>query len=55
MLIVEFREIRSEIYQRLNIKFNIKNLLKNLNVYAEDQSYVDTINSIIESNNLLSI
>ena len=30
---------------------NIKLLTKTLNVYAEDKAYVDTINSIIDSNN----
>ena len=47
----EFRRIRSEISD-FNNDFNIKMLTSSLNVYAEDKSYVDTINKIIDSNNL---
>ena len=34
------------------MKYNIKLLTNTLDVYAEDTSYVKTINSIIDSNNL---
>ena len=45
----EFREIRSQIHQK-NSPINIKLLTETLDVYAEDELYVDTINSIIDSN-----
>ena len=37
----------------MNNNFNIKMLTKTLDVYAEDKFYVNTINSIIDSNNLI--
>tara|TARA_B100001123_G_C15323414_1_gene1028672 strand:+ start:1231 stop:2328 length:1098 start_codon:yes stop_codon:yes gene_type:complete len=43
----EFRKIRSEMSRK---NFDIKLLTKTLDVYAEDKSYVDTINLIIDSN-----
>ena len=46
-----FRKLRSQI-RGLNNDFNIKILTNALNVYAEDKSYVETINKIIDSNNL---
>ena len=46
-----FRKLRSQI-QDLNNDFNIKILTNALDVYAEDESYVETINKIIDSNNL---
>jgi len=45
----EFREIRSQINKK-NLLINIKLLTQTLDVYAEDEFYVDTINSIIDSN-----
>ena len=44
-----FRNIRNQ----MNNNFNIKMLTKTLDVYAEDKFYVNTINSIIDSNNLI--
>jgi len=46
----DFRVFRSKI-KDLNVIYNVKELTKYLASYAEDISYVDTINSIIESNN----
>ena len=46
-----FRKLRSQI-RDLNNDFNIKILTNALDVYAEDESYVETINKIIDSNNL---
>ena len=51
----KFRTLRGEINElnnNINNDFNIKILTQALDVYAEDESYVDTINSIIDSNNL---
>jgi Bax protein len=51
----KFRTLRSKIDQinnDINNDFNIKILTQALDVYAEDESYVDTINLIIDSNNL---
>jgi len=51
----KFRILRDEINglnNDINNHFNIKILTQTLDVYAEDESYVDTINSIIKSNNL---
>ena len=45
-----FREVRSQIHKS-DLNKNIKLLTQTLNVYAEDEAYVDTINSIIDSNN----
>lgn len=45
----KFRNLRNQ----MNNNFNIKTLTKTLDVYAEDKSYVDTINAIIDSNNLM--
>ena len=36
-----------------NLGLNIKLLTQQLDVYAEDELYVETINSIIETNNLM--
>ena len=47
-----FRKARSEI-DNFNNDFNIKVLTNTLDVYAEDKSYVDTINNIIDSNKLI--
>lgn len=47
----KFRKLRSQITD-LDSYFNIKILTNALDVYAEDESYVKTINSIIDSNNL---
>lgn len=47
----KFRKIRSEINDFEN-DFNIKILTNALDVYAEDEYYVETINKIIDSNNL---
>ena len=46
-----FRKLRSQI-RDLNNDFNIKILTNALDVYAEDESYVETINLIIDSNKL---
>ena len=43
----EFRKIRSQMNRD---NFNIKLLTKTLDVYAEDKSYVDTLNLIIDTN-----
>ena len=45
----EFRKIRSQINKK-DLFVNIKLLTQTLEVYAEDDFYVDTINSIIDSN-----
>jgi len=45
-----FREVRSQINKK-DLNKNIKILTQTLDVYAEDESYVNTINSIIDSNN----
>ena len=47
----KFRKIRSQLNSN-DMKYNIKLLTNTLDVYAEDTSYVKTINSIIDSNNL---
>jgi flagellum-specific peptidoglycan hydrolase FlgJ len=36
-----------------NLGLNIKLLTQHLDVYAKDELYVETINSIIETNNLM--
>lgn len=46
-----FRKLRSQITD-LNNDFNIRILTDALDVYAEDELYVEIINKIIESNNL---
>ena len=48
----DFRYIRSN-FSNNNLEYNIKKLTKTLSVYAQDKLYVDTINSIIDSNNLI--
>ena len=48
----KFRQIRSEM-NRNNLGLNIKLLTQHLDVYAKDEFYVETINSIIETNNLM--
>ena len=45
----KFRKIRSQINKK-DLLINIKLLTQTLDVYAEDEFYVDTINSIIDSN-----
>jgi len=45
-----FRKVRSQINKK-DLNKNIELLTQTLDVYAEDDSYVDTINSIIDSNN----
>ena len=45
----EFRKIRSQINKK-DLLINIKLLTQTLEAYAEDELYVDTINSIIDSN-----
>jgi len=45
----KFRNIRSQINKK-DLLINIKLLTQALDVYAEDELYVDTINSIIDSN-----
>ena len=45
----KFRKIRSQINKK-DLLTNIKLLTETLDVYAEDEFYVDTINSIIDSN-----
>ena len=47
----KFRKLRSQLNDLSN-DFNIKILTNALDVYAEDKSYVETINKIIDSNNL---
>jgi len=47
----EFRRVRS-LFNVDDINENVKLLTQNLNSYAEDKSYVEIINSIIDSNNL---
>ena len=52
----KFRQIRSEIRSEMNknnLGLNIKLLTQQLDVYAKDEFYVETINSIIETNNLM--
>jgi len=46
----EFRQMRSKININ-NLDSEVKLLTQHLDVYAEDESYVRTINSIIETNN----
>ena len=46
----KFRKLRSQIND-LNNDLNIKILTQTLDVYAEDELYVDTINKIIDTNN----
>ena len=48
----KFRQIRSEMNKN-NLGLNIKLLTQHLDVYAKDEFYVETINSIIETNNLM--
>ena len=48
----KFRQIRSEMNKN-NLGLNIKLLTQQLDVYAKDEFYVETINSIIETNNLM--
>ena len=48
---LEFRIIRNQLSSK-KIKNSIKLLTKTLEVYAEDESYVKILNSIIDSNNL---
>ena len=48
----KFRQIRSEMNTN-NVGFNVKLLTQHLDVYAEDEFYVETINSIIETNNFM--
>jgi uncharacterized FlgJ-related protein len=47
----KFRQIRSRIHPK-DLRSNIKLLTHALEVYAEDKSYVETINLIIDSNKL---
>ena len=47
---IKFRKLRSQIHKK-DLNKNIKLLTETLDVYAEDQSYVKTINAIIDSNN----
>ena len=46
----KFRQIRSKMSKN-NLGFNVKLLTQQLDVYAKDEFYVETINSIIETNN----
>ena len=46
-----FRAVRNEI-KNADLKFSIEKLTSTLSVYAKDENYVKTINSIIKSNNL---
>ena len=48
----KFRQIRSGMNKN-NLGLNIKLLTQHLDVYAKDEFYVETINSIIETNNLM--
>ena len=48
----KFRQVRSEMNKN-NLGLNIKLLTQHLDVYAKDEFYVETINSIIETNNLM--
>ena len=48
----KFRQTRSKMNKK-NIGLNIKLLTQHLDVYAKDEFYVETINSIIETNNLM--
>ena len=48
----DFRKTRNKIINE-NKSYNIKTLTATLKVYAEDESYVKNINSIIDSNNLV--
>jgi len=48
----KFRQIRNEMNKN-NLGLNIKLLTQHLDVYAEDEFYVETLNSIIETNNLM--
>lgn len=47
----EFRDVRHKLNNK-NIKYKNKKLIETLSVYAEDRSYVETIKSIIKSNDL---
>ena len=47
----EFRETRSK-FKNQNLKFHINKLTQTLRVYAQDKSYVQTLNSIIKTNKL---
>ena len=47
-----FRRIRNEMNKN-NLGLDIKLLTQHLDVYAKDEFYVETINSIIETNNLM--
>ena len=46
----KFRKLRSKLDNKAHSN-NIKLLINNLNVYAEDKSYIKIINSIIDTNN----
>ena len=48
----KFRQTRSKMNKK-NIGLNVKLLMQHLDVYAKDEFYVETINSIIETNNLM--
>ena len=48
----EFREVRQKLKNNSSI-VNIKLLTQTLDVYAEDENYVNTINSIIRTNKLI--
>ena len=48
----KFRQIRSEMNKN-NLGLNVKLLTQHLDAYAKDEFYVETINSIIETNNLM--
>ena len=48
----KFRQIRSQMNKN-NLGLNIKLLTQQLDVYAKDEFYVETINSIIETNNFM--
>ena len=48
----KFRQTRSKMNKK-NIGLNVKLLTQHLDVYAKDEFYVETINSIIETNNLM--
>lgn len=47
----DFRNVR-KLNKDININLYIKELINTLSTYAEDVSYVDTLNSIIDTNNL---
>ena len=48
----KFRQIRSEMNKN-NLGLNVKLLTQHLDAYAKDEFYVETINSIIETNNFI--